>query len=198
MLSAAMSGVPDYAPDVGGFSDPPGGALRPTAEKELWIRWVELGALSPTFRDLLGARAHGGVNVWTDGDTLRVFRNYARLHLSLLPYIYRNARIASDTGAPIIRPLFLEAPSDTATYPIDDEFFLGDDLLVCPVVLPGARERRCYLPGGGWTDFWTGQVHQGPGWATLPAPLERIPLLVRAGVTIPLGDPDVVAADLAP
>jgi alpha-D-xyloside xylohydrolase len=197
MLSAATSGLPDYGPDVGGFADPPGGTLAPAAEKELWIRWVELGALSPTLRDLLGARARGGINVWTDADTQRVFRDYARLHLSLIPYIYHYAQVASDTGAPIIRPLFLEAPADPTTYAIDDEFFLGDSLLVCPVVTPGARERRCYLPAGSWTDFWTGQTHQGPGWVTLPAPLERVPLLARTGATIPLADPDAVAANLA-
>jgi alpha-glucosidase (family GH31 glycosyl hydrolase) len=79
-LSGAMSGIPNYAPDVAGYYDPEGGALSLEDEKELWIRWVQLGALSPTLRDMLGARMTQAVTMWTDADTLRIFRDYARLH----------------------------------------------------------------------------------------------------------------------
>jgi len=186
MLSGAMSGIPDYAPDVAGYYDPDAGPLGIEAEKELWMRWVELGALSPTFRDMLGARHTQNVNLWTDADTLEHFRTYAQLHNSLVPYIYSFAREASERGYPIMRHLFLEYPDDPNTYALDDQYMLGDSLIVCPVVTPGARDRSCYLPAGEWLDYWTGQAYKGGRYVTLAAPVERIPLLVRAGALLPL------------
>jgi alpha-glucosidase (family GH31 glycosyl hydrolase) len=90
-----------------------------------------------------------------------------------------------------MRHLFLEYPDDPNTYTLDDEYLLGDSLLVCPVVTPGARERSCYLPGGEWIDYWTGQAYSGTGYVTLAAPLERIPLLVRAGSQVPTYSPAI-------
>jgi alpha-glucosidase (family GH31 glycosyl hydrolase) len=191
MLSGAMSGIPDYAPDVAGYYDPAAGPLSLKAEKELWMRWVELGALSPTFRDMLGARHIQNVNVWTDAQTLEHFRTYALLHNSLVPYIFSLAREASERGYPIMRHLFLEYPEDPNTYALDDQYLLGDSLLVCPVVTPGARYRSCYLPRGEWLDYWTGQAYTGGGYLTLPAPVERIPLLIRAGSLLPMYPPTV-------
>lgn len=191
MLSGAMSGIPNYAPDVAGYYDPDGGPLSLEAEKELWMRWVELGALSSTFRDILGARHIQNVNLWTDAETLQHFRKYARLHNSLVPYIYSFAREASERGYPIMRHLFLDYPDDPHTYTLDDQYLLGDALLVCPVVTPGASDRSCYLPAGDWVDFWTGEMYRGAGYVTLPAPLERIPLLVRAGALLPTAAPTV-------
>jgi alpha-glucosidase (family GH31 glycosyl hydrolase) len=191
MLSGAMSGIPNYAPDVAGYYDPDGGPLDLQAEKELWMRWVELGALSPTFRDMLGARHTQNVNLWTDAETQEHFRTYARLHNSLVPYIYSVARQASERGYPIMRHLFLEYPDDPNTYSLDDEYLLGDALLVCPVITPGVRDRSCYLPAGDWVDYWTGEMYRGAGYVTLPAPLERIPLLVRAGALLPTAVPAV-------
>ena len=185
MLSGAISGMPDYAPDVAGYYDPDAGPLSTEAEKELWMRWVELGALSPTFRDMLGARHTQNVNLWTDAETLEHFRTYAQLHNSLGPYIFSLAREASERGYPIMRHLFLEYPDDANTYALDDQYMLGDSLLVCPVVTPGARDRSCYLPAGEWLDYWTGQAYTGAGYVTLAAPVERIPLLIRAGSLLP-------------
>jgi alpha-glucosidase (family GH31 glycosyl hydrolase) len=134
---------------------------------------------------MLGARHTQNVNLWTDAETLEHFRTYARLHNSLVPYIYSVAREASERGYPIMRHLFLEYPEDPNTYALDDEYLLGGSLLVCPVITPGARDRSCYLPTGDWVDYWTGEIYRGAGYGTLPAPLERIPLLVRAGALLP-------------
>jgi alpha-glucosidase len=185
MLSGAISGIPDYAPDVAGYYDPDAGPLSVAAEKELWMRWVELGALSPTFRDMLGARHTQNVNLWTDAETLEHFRTYAQLHNRLVPYIYSVARDASERGSPIMRHLFLEYPDDPNTYALDDQYLVGDSLLVCPVVTPSARDRLCYLPAGEWVDYWTGQAYSGAAYVTLPAPIERLPLLIRAGALLP-------------
>jgi alpha-D-xyloside xylohydrolase len=197
MLNGGLSGWPYWGPDIGGFFEngpvdhnetADARAQRLEAEKELWIRWVQLGALSPTMRDMLGSQTDP-VGLWTDDETLAVFRAYARLHTALKPYLYHYARIAHERGLPILRPLFLNYPAEPETYALSDEYLLGDDLLVAPVLQPGQTERRVYLPTGQWRDYWTGNIHTGPGWTTVPAPLHHIPLFVREGSALPLPVP---------
>lgn len=194
MLNGSLSGWPYWGPDIGGFFEPgpvpadesaEARAHRLGAEKELWIRWVQLGALSPTMRDMLGAQTDP-VTLWTDDETLQVFRLYARLHTALKPYLYRYASIAHTRGLPILRPLFLNYPDDGATYTLHDEYLVGDDLLVAPVLAPGQTARTLYLPTGSWCHYWTGDRHTGPGWVTVPAPLHQIPLFIRAGAALQL------------
>ena len=89
---------------------------------------------------------------------------------------------ASARGLPPMRPLFLEFPADEATWEISDQFMLGPDVLVAPVITEGARERSVYLPAGaGWLDAWTGQPVGASGWITAAAPIERIPVYLREG-----------------
>jgi len=202
MLSGGLSGWPYWGPDIAGFfnrgeqrddEEPEQRAERRRAEKELWIRWVQVGALSPTMRDMNGAM-RDPITLWTDADTLTVFRAYARLHAALLPYLYACAKTAHARGLPIVRPLFLNYPAEPATSTLDDQYLLGDDLLVAPVLRPGHVERRCYLPDEGWRDYWTGRMHRGPGWTTVAAPLERIPLFIREGAAVALPDPAALMA----
>jgi hypothetical protein len=114
------------------------------------------------------------------------FRAHARLHTALAPYLYRYAVIAHGRGLPLVRPLFLNYPDDAATYGVEDQYLLGDDLLVAPVDDEGARTRTLYLPAGGWVDFWTGAIFDGGREVTADAPLDRIPVYVRAGAIIPM------------
>jgi alpha-D-xyloside xylohydrolase len=197
MLNGGLSGWPYWGPDIAGFSDAAHGAgqesfqgraIRIAAEKELWMRWVQLGALSPTMRDMYGMQREP-VDLWTDGETLALFRAYARLHSALQPYLYHYAQVAHRTGLPILRPLFLNYPTEETTYTLDDQYLIGDDLLVAPVLQAGQSERQLYLPSGRWRDYWTGAVQQGPGWITVAAPVQRAPLFLRAGATVPLPDP---------
>ena len=115
MLNGSLSGWPYWGPDIAGFSDAARAdgqessqerANRIAAEKELWMRWVQLGALSPTMRDMYGMQ-RDPVDLWTDGETLALFRAYARLHRALQPYLYHYAQVAHESGLPILRPLFL-------------------------------------------------------------------------------------------
>jgi alpha-D-xyloside xylohydrolase len=175
LLNNGMSGRPYVGPDIAGFVQR---GTSPT-QRELWTRWLELGALSPTLRDMLGD-AQRPVDALTDHQTLALFATYARLHTAIEPYLYEQAIVAHQTGLPIIRPLFLDNPTP-ATYRIDDEYLLGPDLLVAPVTRPGQTHRRVYLPSGTWIDHWTKTVHNGPAWVSLRAPLNQIPLLVRCG-----------------
>ncbi len=183
LLSAGISGRPYWGPDIGGFIDGP----HLQNEKELWARWLELGALTPTMRDMLGAE-HNPVDVWTDGNTRELFRLYARLHTSLEPYLYRAAGVSHATGLPIVRPLFLDYPEEDATYRLDDEYLLGSDILVAPVTRPGSTGRQVYLPRGAWRDAWTGRVYGGPLTIPVDAPVGRIPLFDRlaAGIDLPV------------
>ena len=89
-------------------------------------------------------------------------------------------RAASQVGLPALRALFLEFPRDPACYQVEDAFMLGSDLLVAPVLEYGARSRRVYLPPGQWRHAWTGDLHPGGQWLEVPAPLEQIPVFIRA------------------
>ena len=198
MLNGSLSGWPYWGPDIAGFFDgivvaenesSEARAQRIEAEKELWIRWVQLGALSPTMRDMLGWQ-RDPVELWTDDETLAVFRAYARLHTALKPYLYHYAEIASQRGLPIVRPLFLNYPDESITFSLTDEYLLGDEVLVAPVIQPGRREQQLYLPTGKWRDYWSGSVHVGPGWTTVATPLRRIPLFIQVSATLDLPSPE--------
>src|SRR5262249_20095120 len=150
-------------PDIAGFLDeyavgadepPAARALRLAAEKELWLRWVQVGALSPTMRDMLGMQ-RDPVGLWTDGATLAIFRAYARLHRALLPYLSPYAEQAHQRGLPILRPLFVNYPGEPVMYRLEDEYLIGDDLLVAPILQPGQTQRRLFVPNDTWRDYWT-------------------------------------------
>lgn len=197
MLNGSLSGWPYWGPDIAGFFEeaaapmnesPEARARRIDAEKELWIRWVQLGALSPTMRDMLGWQ-RDPVELWTDDETLMVFRAYARLHTALKPYLYRYAEVASQRGLPIMRPLFLNYPAEAETYTLEDEYLLGDEILVAPMIWPGRTARTVYLPADGWRDYWSGERYRGPGWVTVAAPLYHIPLFIREGAALDLPAP---------
>jgi len=179
-LNTGLSGVPYWGTDVGGF-------FHPVPETgELYARWFQLGAFSPIFR------SHGWVwrehVPWAHGAQVeKICRDYAELRYRLLPYTYTLAWQAHTLGLPLMRPLVLNYPDDPRVWQLGHEFLWGDDLLVAPVTREGATTWPVYLPAGGWYDFWRGARHEGPGGVTLEAPLERLPLLVRAGAIVPLG-----------
>src|SRR5215831_11213384 len=179
-LNTGLSGVPYWGTDVGGF-------FHPVPETgELYARWFQLGAFSPIFR------SHGWVwrehVPWAHGPEIEaICRRYAELRYRFLPYTYTLAWQAHTLGLPLMRPLVLNYPRDPRTWTLDHEYLWGDDLLVAPVTREGATAWPVYLPDGEWFDFWTGERHTGPGGVTLAAPLDRLPLLVRAGAILPLG-----------
>jgi alpha-D-xyloside xylohydrolase len=180
-LSWILSGAAFASFDMGGFfgipvpTDPP--------SPELYVRWSQMGLL------FSHARAHGHTaprEPWAYGEpALSIFRRYAQLRYRLLPYLYAAGRRAPE-GVPLARPLVHDHPSDPTTWHIDDEYFLGPDLLVAPMFVPRGR-RDIYLPAGGWYDYWTNQRFDGSSWITYDAELETLPLFVRAGAVIPMG-----------
>src|SRR5205823_865212 len=104
----------------------------------------------------------------------------------LVPYLYAYAAVAHRTGMPTLRHLVLHDPDDPEVLRQDHTYLLGGELLVAPVVEEHARARQVYLPAGRWVSFWDEAVFDGPGYRDVPAPLEQIPLLVRAGSVLPL------------
>ena len=179
-LSTGLSGVPYWGTDVGGF-------FHPVVETgELYARWFQLGAFSPIFR------SHGWVwrehLPWAHGAAVEeICRRYAELRYRLLPYTYTLAWQAHTAGLPLMRPLVLNYPDDPRVWQLGHQFLWGDDLLVAPVTREGATAWPVYLPRGVWYDFWTGTRYEGPAGVTLEAPLDRLPLLVRAGAIVPMG-----------
>jgi len=179
VLNGSLSGWPYWGPDIAGFFEGKL-AVHDPGQKELWIRWVELGALMPTMRDMYGAMSDP-VDLFTDDETLAIFGTYAKLHTALKPYLYHYAQIAHEQGLPIVRPLFLNYPDEAQTYALEDEYLLGDDLLVAPILAAAQVKRTVYLPTGRWRYYWTGQVYDGKQNITVPAPLHQIPLFLREG-----------------
>nr|BBH87733.1 hypothetical protein KTC_24840 [Thermosporothrix sp. COM3] len=182
-LSMAMCGHAFWSHDVGGFT------IQPT--NELYTRWSQFGLLSPM------TRAHGNTTrlPWDYGETaLHVFREYARLRYRLLPYIYSYACIAAETGLPLLRPMVLEYPEDPATHTLDLQYMFGEALLVAPI-FNESGERTVYLPAGNWVDYWTGNVLTGSRFITVQAPLETMPLYVRANSLLPTIEPQAFTTD---
>ncbi|HEV2710154.1 MAG TPA: TIM-barrel domain-containing protein [Edaphobacter sp.] len=188
-ITAGLSGFSIWGPDIAGNGN----------SKELWTRWVEFGALTPVMRNHLWDKPEGAMNLWHDQEAMDTFRRYAKLHVSLFPYFYTYAHEAAKTGLPIIRHPLLEFPNDPKTYDANGEYLLGDKILVAPVLEQGASSRSLYIPQGFWIDYWTGKLIKGDRQVTVPAPLGKIPILVRAGSILPFIDPDTetLAQDLA-
>jgi alpha-glucosidase (family GH31 glycosyl hydrolase) len=175
LLTSAASGFSNLSHDVGGYL---GRRLAERCEPELLVRWAQLGALSP----LMQAHGRFQQEAWTyDEHILELYREAVLLHERLVPYIRAAAATAARTGLPVMRPLCLVDPADPEGWEIPDSYMLGPSLWVAPVLDEGATERRAYLPRGRWIDWWTGERLEGGRWIEAEAPLERIPIWVRAG-----------------
>jgi alpha-glucosidase (family GH31 glycosyl hydrolase) len=189
-LSMGLSGIGVWGTDIGGFFSL--GEHRLT--EELLIRWIQLGALVPVMRTKAAGVSippAARPQVWDPG-ILPHWRRWASFHTRLNPYLLAAAREYVETGMPIMRHLVLAYPDDDVAASLEDEYLLGPDLLVAPVLEEGARVRSVYLPAGLWADARRGEVHRGPGWVELPAPLEEAPVLIREGAEIPLLPADVM------
>ena len=180
-LGLSLSGVPNTGHDVGGFVGPKPGP-------ELFVRWVQNGIFHPRFT-IHSWNDDGSVNEpWMYPEVLPVIRQTIEFRYRLIPYLYSLFFHSARSGEPIIRPLVYHFPHDPRCQTESFDFLLGADLLVASVLEDGARTRQVYLPQGTtWCDFYTGNWHEGGQTIEVDAPLERIPLFVRAGGVIPMG-----------
>lgn len=206
-LNFTASGMPYWDTDIAGFFSPsipadyhalhtplvdPSDA-RSTVDTyedypELFVRWFEWGAFQPVMR------AHGERNhneVWSYGSQAEpILEKYLRLRYQLMPYTYSLAFGSYQTGAPFMRALFMDFPDDPNVADIRDEYMFGPAFLVAPVTEQGATHRKVYLPAGyDWYNYWTNERIKGGQTITAAAPIDTLPLFVRAGSIVPLGSP---------
>lgn len=178
-LSWALSAPGLWGHDIGGFyGDGP--------TPGLYVRWAQAGCLSPM------ARFHGlgPREPWAFGpEAERIVTAAIELRYRLLPYVLSVAYRSSAEGLPLMRPLVLEHPHDPDLARVEHEFLLGEDLLVVAVLDdgPGPARTPVVLPPGGWYEWFTGELRQGPCRFEMDVPLDRFPLFVRAGSVIPMG-----------
>lgn len=204
-INIGLSGIPYWGTDTGGFV--------PTVEysPELFVRWFQFSAFCPSFR------SHGrswklhlpwGWNTGTTGpkevegawvanwpsqtdlhraDVEEICRKYLNLRYQLLPYTYSAARQSHEAGLPIIRALWLTYPDDPDAVLVDDSYMWGDSLLIAPVHEKDATKRSVYLPRGAWWTHATGERVEGGRKITASAPLDTLPIFVKAGAIVPVG-----------
>jgi len=191
-LSIAISGIPWWTTDIGGFH---GGDPRDPAYQELMVRWFQYGVFCPLFR-LHGDRQPrvptgfamtGGPNeAWSYGDA--AYQRIAaamRLRERLRPYLHQQMRVASGQGVPPMRPLFVDFPQDPEAWRVEDEFLFGPDLLIAPVLEPAAQARDVYLPAGrAWIEAGTGDRHDGGTTVRVRLTADRIPVFVTEGAEV--------------
>jgi sulfoquinovosidase len=180
-LNLGMTGVPMFTHDIGGYSS----AIEDPTTKELWFRWVSLGAFSPVMRTHHGASDEENWMLDRDEESTAHWKRYAIEHTRLYPYLASLTADAVATGAPIFRHTVLEFPQDPEAAGLHYQYMLGDSLLVAPVLDEGATEVRLWLPQGRWAHWWTGEVQEGDQWVTVPAAVGDIPVFLREGGVVP-------------
>ncbi|HEX8971834.1 glycoside hydrolase family 31 protein [Oryzihumus sp.] len=173
-----ISGQAFVGADIGGFAG--------NSNAELFLRWMQYGTLTPFCRN---HSEIGNVDqyAWAFGDAVQdIVRAAVKLRYRLMPYIYSAFIRASETGEPVQRPLVFDHQYDATVRDLDDQYLFGTDLLVAPVLEPGATSRQVYLPAGDWHDWHTGEVLTGSRFFVAPTPMDRIPIYARGGAVIPM------------
>jgi alpha-D-xyloside xylohydrolase len=194
-LNFALSGYPYWTTDIGGYWQPKDRPPSDPAYQELYARWFEFGVFCPIFR----THGHRPQNeIWAYDKIKPILVGYDKLRYRLMPYIYSLAWKVTDQDYTMQRPLVMDWRTDPKTWNIGDQFMFGPAMLVNPVLKEESTRRTVYLPESPmWYDFWTGSSTQGGHEIDADAPLDRIPLFIRAGSIVPLG-PEIEYANQKP
>jgi len=184
-LNFALSGYPYWTTDIGGYWPPHEKPLDDPGYQELYARWFEYGVFCPIFR----THGHRPENeIWSFDKVEPILIDFDKLRYRLMPYIYSLAWRVTSEDYSIQRPLVMDWRADPKVRDISDQFMFGPSLLVSPVLQANISRRSLYLPDApAWYDFWTGALQKGGRETESDAPLDRIPLFVRAGSILPLG-----------
>ncbi len=202
-LNMTASGIAYWGNDIGGWQwlpqstsatkapllDPAGSEATVGQNRdypELFTRWFQYGTFLPTLR-IHGDRKH--TEIWEFGGAAEaVLAKYDRLRYQLIPYIYSQAKTTYDTGAPFMRPLWMEFPGDPNVTNLGTQYMFGPAFLVAPVTEQAQTEKSVYLPAGSdWYNFWTNEKLTGGQWVKVAAPIDQIPVFVKAGSIVPMG-----------
>jgi alpha-D-xyloside xylohydrolase len=193
-LNFCMAGIPYWTTDTGGFFRH-GNQDYPDVNERL-ARWFEWSTFCPILR-IHGYQTHTEFWNWLPA-TQRILTDYDKFRYRMLPYNYSVAWQVTSSGSTIMRALPMDFREDPAALAISDEYCFGPSLLVAPVTEPKADHRKVYLPkGSDWYDFWSGEKSAGGATLNAAAPLDKIPLFVKAGAILPLG-PEVEWNDQKP
>lgn len=179
LCNLGMSGFTFAGTDIGGF-----GA---DATAEMLTRWIEAALFSPLYRNhaSMGTRAQ---EPWVFGEpTLSIYRKYLKLRYRFIPFLYDLCYKETKDGLGIMRPLVLNYDQDPVVRTLNDEYMVGDELLVAPVIQEGQNTRAVYLPAGEWIDFWNGVEYAGKRSILVEAPIDKLPLFVKKNTIIPWG-----------
>lgn len=176
-LNLGISGFSIVGTDVGGFGF--------DTTKELLCRWVQVGCFSPLFRNHTQDHTRDQEPWSFDEETLSINRQYIKLRYKLLPYFYDLLWQGEKTGLPVMRPLMLHYPHDRHVLEMNDQFLVGEQLLVAPVITQGATYRAIYLPEGTWFEYDTSLCHEGEQVIIKETPLNVCPMFVKAGSILP-------------
>lgn len=183
VCNLSVSGLAMCGSDIGGFGS--------DTTAELLVRFYEAAVFVPFFRNhsAMGTRRQ---EPWQfDETTIDAVRKTVKLRYRFIPYIYDLAHECEKTGAPIVRPLVYEYPEDKHVRNISDEYMLGSFVLVAPVIAPGKEAREVYLPDGDWYDYYTGEKYSGGRYILADAPLDKVPVFIKAGAIIPVADGEI-------
>jgi alpha-D-xyloside xylohydrolase len=184
-LNYAISGMPYWTTDIGGFIS--GGDLNDPKFRELFVRWFQFGTFSPIFR-VHGTRNPSENELWSYGaEAQKILVDYDTLRYRLMPYIYSEAWRVTNERYTLMRPLVMDWRTDVRAQNTGDAYMFGPSILVNPVYTQGATSRSVYLPKATWYDFWTGERVGGEQTVQAAAPLDKLPLYIRAGSILPLG-----------
>lgn len=178
-MNLGVSGVPFCGPDVGGFAHDSNG--------QLLTRWTQFGTFTPYFRNHCELKSLHQ-EPWSFGEKYEnIIKKYIQERYVWLPYLYTLFQESSVTGLPVMRPLVLEYPHDEHTFNLSDQFMIGTDLIVAPILTPDTYHRVVYLPEGSWINYWTDEKLQGSKHYLVEADLETLPLFVREGAILTQG-----------
>lgn len=183
VCNLSVSGLAMCGSDIGGFGS--------DTTPELLVRFYEAAVFVPFFRNhsAMGTRRQ---EPWQfDETTIDAVRKTVKLRYRFIPYIYDLAHECEKTGAPIVRSLVYEYPADKHVRNISDEYMLGSFVLVAPVIAPGKEAREVYLPDGDWYDYYTGEKYSGGRYILADAPLDKVPVFIKAGAIIPVADGEI-------
>jgi alpha-D-xyloside xylohydrolase len=190
-LNFCLSGIPYWTTDIGGYF---GTDWTTQANQELMIRWFQYGTFCPLFRiHGKGDKALVSTGSFTQ-NTIDHLVMYDKLRYRLMPYIYSLAWKVTNENYTIMRHLVMDYRADANVKNIDNQFLFGPFMMINPVTTAGASTRSVYLPSGNWFDFWTGKQYAGGQTITAQAPLDKMPIYVKAGSIIPMG-PEITYAN---
>jgi alpha-glucosidase len=184
LLSSGLSGYSLEHSDIGGYTAIDNPLLEYHRSKELLLRWIELGAFTTVFRTHEGNIPEINHQIYSDKETLRHFARFAKIYAAWKPYRMELVKEASETGLPVVRHPFIHYPNDPEVFGIDYQYMVGTELMVAPVLDPGADAVSVYLPAGKWIHLWTGERHGSAHsgvYETVPAPIGEPVVFYKEG-----------------